>query len=104
MTRHGGTKMAQIGKRDTFRSTWGGKSVFSCTICGRATRHTNSGNGDCELCPECYEASGDENTLSDDAVYFAANPAEKARMEARVRALKEKAASKGGDRLRLGLV
>jgi|SRR5580692_2183686 hypothetical protein len=42
-----------------------GQSVFLCHICGRSTRDTGD-NGQCELCPQCYEIAGWDNQFNDD--------------------------------------
>jgi hypothetical protein len=42
-----------------------GSGCFTCKGCGRKTRENGSGNSDCELCPECFEASGIENHMAD---------------------------------------
>ena len=40
-----------------------GKGVYKCVICKRGTRVTTQGNDD--LCPECWELAGLENTVFD---------------------------------------
>lgn len=47
--------------RSKFRS---GSGCFICGCCGRRTRDVD-GNGDLELCPECYDLGGIENEISD---------------------------------------
>lgn len=42
----------------------GGRGVFTCYCCGRSTRQTTQG-GDSELCAECWELAGCENSLLD---------------------------------------
>lgn len=43
-----------------------GSSTFICRCCGRNTRATRDrSEGDIELCAQCYELAGWENTLSD---------------------------------------
>ncbi len=42
-----------------------GKGVFRCGCCGRDTRETNPDHGALDLCAECYELAGIENTFSD---------------------------------------
>lgn len=41
-----------------------GQSTFTCRCCNRTTRNTN-GEGDLDLCAQCYELAGLENMLSD---------------------------------------
>jgi hypothetical protein len=43
-----------------------GSGCYECKCCGHKTR--DDGNGDsvhCELCTQCYEYAGVENTISD---------------------------------------
>jgi hypothetical protein len=42
-----------------------GQSTFLCGVCRRRTRDTGS-NGQCELCPHCYEIAGLDNMLNDE--------------------------------------
>jgi len=44
-----------------------GTGVYSCHVCGRKTRSTGD-NGQSELCPQCYELAGYENSLSDNGI------------------------------------
>lgn len=41
-----------------------GQGAFKCNNCGRSTRDTGD-NGQCHLCPECFELAGYENVLMD---------------------------------------
>ncbi len=41
-----------------------GSGCFACCNCGRETRNVD-GNGHLDMCPECYEAAGLENEISD---------------------------------------
>jgi len=41
-----------------------GRSTFNCCSCGRLTRDVDQGGTD--LCPECYELAGMDNTCNDD--------------------------------------
>jgi len=34
-----------------------GSGCFECISCGQKTRETGEGNGDCKLCPSCYDNS-----------------------------------------------
>lgn len=47
-----------------FRRDFSGKSVYTCNVCKRQTRNTGD-NGSCDLCPQCFELAGIENTFSD---------------------------------------
>jgi predicted ATP-dependent serine protease len=73
---------------------------FQCGACGRNTRRTAK-QGNSALCPQCDEWAMIENGISDGNYN---DDAEIAEAEASVLRLKEKAASLGGDRERLGLV
>lgn len=43
-----------------------GSSVYTCRCCGRSTRASRDmSEGDIQLCAQCYELAGWENTLSD---------------------------------------
>lgn len=41
-----------------------GSGCFKCSDCGKMTRDTGD-NGSVNLCPDCYELAGWENTHSD---------------------------------------
>ena len=41
-----------------------GSGCFKCRMCKRNTRDTGD-NGSVELCPQCYELAGYENTVLD---------------------------------------
>lgn len=41
-----------------------GQSTFDCGVCKRLTRNTGD-NGGVDLCPQCYELAGMENSISD---------------------------------------
>lgn len=51
-----------ISKASKFQK---GSGCFTCTSCGKKTRATAEGNEGCDLCPICFERSGDENMVSD---------------------------------------
>lgn len=42
-----------------------GQSTYICRACGKRTRESQDCEGGVELCYECYEAAGQENTHSD---------------------------------------
>lgn len=42
-----------------------GSGTYACTSCGHQTRDTGD-NGQCKLCPICYELAGIDNYLSDE--------------------------------------
>jgi len=48
-------------KHDKFKR---GSGCFSCKSCGRQTRDTGD-NGELQLCSECYEMAGIENSIAD---------------------------------------
>ncbi len=41
-----------------------GSGAFDCSNCGRSTRDTGD-NGQCRLCPQCFDLAGYENSLVD---------------------------------------
>jgi hypothetical protein len=41
-----------------------GSGCFVCEDCGKRTRNTGD-NGQCNLCPDCFEIAGIENEISD---------------------------------------
>ena len=44
-----------------------GSGCYPCRLCKRQTRSTGRGdNENCELCVECFDAAGLENTMSDE--------------------------------------
>lgn len=42
-----------------------GSGVFTCGVCGRATRHTGVQSTSADLCPQCYTLAGIDNLLND---------------------------------------
>lgn len=42
-----------------------GETTYTCASCKRLTRNTGD-NGQCELCPQCFELAGIENAVNDD--------------------------------------
>lgn len=54
-----------------FRRNFSRQSTFTCRVCSRKTRDTGD-NGSLELCPQCYELAGIENTISDNGIDYAA--------------------------------
>ena len=45
---------------------FGTGGCYECRCCGRKTRDTGRGdNENCQLCVECFELSGVENSISD---------------------------------------
>lgn len=43
-----------------------GSGLYTCRVCGRKTRSTGRGDNEMiELCAECYDLGGEENSLSD---------------------------------------
>lgn len=52
-------KGGHMVKRDRIGSDFKrGSGCFQCNICGKLTRDTGNGNGDCHLCPKCFEREG----------------------------------------------
>ena len=43
---------------------FGSGSTFTCNVCGRKTRQAGQAIG-CDLCPECYEIAGWDNSVND---------------------------------------
>jgi hypothetical protein len=71
-----------------------GSGCYTCYQCGRKTRATGQGDNEhVQLCVECYEIAGIENTISDRA-YFGAETKESCLAE--IAALKKVVAAKGG--------
>jgi hypothetical protein len=46
-----------------------GQGVFQCRCCKRNSRDTGD-NGDLQLCPQCYDLAGEENSLSDSGEFY----------------------------------
>ena len=49
--------------RNRFERGWRNGPVYTCAICGRRTRSAGSGND--ELCYECWELGGYDNSVND---------------------------------------
>lgn len=48
-----------------------GSSVFACRTCGHKTRDTGRGDNEMvQLCGDCYDLAGEENSLSDSGVFY----------------------------------
>lgn len=48
-----------------------GSAVYRCRCCNRKTRQTGRGDNDMvELCAECYDLAGEENSLSDTGEFY----------------------------------
>ena len=66
-----------------------GSAVYGCRCCGRVTRSTGRGdNENVQLCAECFDLAGEENSLSDTGEFYAS--------KAEVLRLIEAVAAKGG--------
>lgn len=39
--------------------------TYICNCCDRRTRETGNGESDCDLCYECYELAGLDNSIND---------------------------------------
>lgn len=49
----------------------GGGTVYSCRVCGRLTRPTGTGDNDgVQLCVECYDLAGEENSMNDNGEFY----------------------------------
>lgn len=49
----------------------GGGATYTCRCCKRATRPTGTGDNDgVQLCVECYDLAGEENSLSDTGDFY----------------------------------
>lgn len=70
-----------------------GQGVFTCRVCSRETRDVGD-NGSVELCHECYEVAGAENTLSDAGDTM--SDAERASIQAYIYQMNRAAVAKGG--------
>jgi hypothetical protein len=53
-----------MSKRQHFQRF--GRGVFKCSVCERSTRQVDQG-GDSELCPQCWDLSGIDNSVNDKA-------------------------------------
>lgn len=57
------------------KTTYGGKSgVYECRCCDRRTRQTAGDNDSLDLCAECYDLAGQENSLSDSGEFYGTTP------------------------------
>lgn len=57
------------------KTTYGGKSgVYACRCCDRMTRQTAGDNDSLDLCAQCYELAGQENSLSDNGEFYRTTP------------------------------
>lgn len=53
------------------KTTYGGKSgVYACCCCSRNTRQTAGDNDALDLCAQCYDLAGEENSLSDSGEFY----------------------------------
>lgn len=53
------------------KTTYGGKSgVYACRCCSRNTRQTAGDNDALDLCAQCYDLAGEENSLSDSGEFY----------------------------------
>jgi hypothetical protein len=43
----------------------GGRGVYKCYVCGRGTRRSTQ-EGDSELCSDCWDLAGSDNTHNDE--------------------------------------
>lgn len=49
----------------------GGGTTYTCRICKRVTRPTGTGDNDgVQLCVECFDLAGEENSLSDNGCFY----------------------------------
>lgn len=57
------TKMKTSTVRNRFQKF--GRGVFTCHCCKRQTRETTGDHGQLDLCEDCFELAGIENSISD---------------------------------------